>query len=93
MSSSDPFATIDTDSLSSVTGGYSWSDFGHDALNLGKAAVNGGANTLEFLREHPISVGAGPKGSFSVNVGGDNRINAPFHNDPLSQIGKHGQAH
>jgi hypothetical protein len=90
MSSSDPFSTIDTDALSSVTGGgYSWSDFGNDLRNFGKATVNGGANTLEFLRQHPISVDAGPKGSIGAKVGGDNPIHAPFHDNPWNQIGKH----
>jgi hypothetical protein len=64
--------------LDSVTGG-SWDDL----VNVGRAIANGGANTLNFFHDHPVSLGAA--GTFSV--GGD-RVTKPFQHDPLSQIGK-----
>jgi hypothetical protein len=69
---------IDDEKLTRVTGG-SWDDL----VNVGRAVANGGANTLNFFHDHPVSVGA--LGTFSV--GGD-RVTKPFKNDPLSRIGK-----
>jgi len=69
---------IDHEHLTDVTGG-SWDDL----VNVGRAVANGGANTLNFFHDHPVSIGA--LGTFSV--GGD-RVTKPYKNDPLSQIGK-----
>jgi hypothetical protein len=69
---------IGSEALASATGG-TWDDL----VNVGRGIANGGANTLNFFHDHPISLGAA--GTFSV--GGD-RVTKPFQNDPLSQIGK-----
>jgi hypothetical protein len=53
-----------------------------DVENLGKAAVNGAVNTLNFFHEHPITIGKA--GTFSV---GGSRVTKPFTNDPLSHLG------
>jgi len=71
-------AIIDREHLTDVNGG-SWDDL----VNVGRAVANGGANTLNFFHDHPVSIG--PLGTFSV--GGD-RVTKPFKNDPLSHIGK-----
>ena len=70
--------TIEHADLAQATGG-TWDDL----VNVGRAVANGGANTLNFFHDHPVSIG--PLGTFSV--GGD-RVTKPFQNDPLSQIGK-----
>ncbi len=72
--------TINHDILVDVSGGASFLD---NAKNLGKAAVNGGVNTLNFLHDHPIS--AGKFGEFKV---GGSRIDKPFKDNPLSKVGK-----
>ena len=69
---------IGSEALARATGG-TWDDL----VNVGRAIANGGANTLNFFHDHPISLGAA--GTFSV--GGD-RVTKPFQHDPLSQIGK-----
>lgn len=73
-----PFETIHNDLLADVGGG---NGFWENAKNLGKAAVNGGVNTLNFFHDHPIN--AGKFGTFSV---GGSRIDKPFKDDPLSKV-------
>jgi hypothetical protein len=80
-STADLSTIVDDDLLVSVSGGLhipSW----NDVLNVGKAAANGGANTLNFFHDHPIELGK--LGEFKV--GGD-RVTKPFTNDPLSHVG------
>jgi hypothetical protein len=69
---------IGREHLTDVNGG-TWDDL----VNVGRGIANGGANTLNFFHDHPVSLG--PLGTFSV--GGD-RVTKPFQNDPLSRIGK-----
>jgi hypothetical protein len=76
------FETFTDDQLLHIDGGYSWGDLGNDAKNLGKAVANGGVNTLNLLHDHPIE--AGKFGKFTI---GGNRIEKPFHDDPLSKVG------
>ena len=76
------FETIDSSALAGINGGNWVSDLGNDAKNLGKAAVNGGANAINFLHDHPID--AGKFGTFSVGGG---RVQKPFTDDPLSKVG------
>jgi hypothetical protein len=75
------FETIHIEVLADVgggEGGNGWTDLG----NLGKAAVNGGVNVLNFFHEHPISLGS--LGTYGVE---GSRINKPFTNDPWHEIG------
>jgi hypothetical protein len=75
------FDNIDIEMLTRVGGGDS-GGFWQDMQNLGKAAVNGGVNTLNFVHDHPIELGKFGK----FTIGGD-RIEKPFKNDPRSQVG------
>ena len=72
------FETITTDMLATVGGGVDnpWSSF----VNLGKAAVNGAVNVINFFHDHPIE--AGKFGTFAVHGG---RVAKPFRDDPLSK--------
>ena len=74
--------TIATTDLDDATGGLHMPTV-NDFKNVGKAAVNGGANTLNFFHDHPIELGK--LGTFQV--GGD-RVTKPFTNDPLSHVGE-----
>ena len=76
------FEAIDIEVLTRVDGGDG-GGFGQDMQNLGKATVNGGVNVLNFLHDHPIELGK--LGKFTI--GGD-RIDKPFKDDPLSQVGR-----
>lgn len=76
------FEIIDNEMLARVSGGDS-GGFWEDVQNLGKATVNGGVNALNFLHDHPIELGKLGK----ISIGGD-RIEKPYKNDPLSQVGR-----
>ena len=68
------FETVGADSLATVNGG-SWTNL----LNLGKAAVNGAVNVVNFFHDHPTQFGP-----WNFSFGGD-RLAKPFTDDPLSK--------
>lgn len=72
------FETVSTESLATVGGGVDspWTSL----KNLGKAAVNGGVNVINFFHDHPVDLGK--FGTFAVH--GD-RVAKPFTNDPLAR--------
>jgi hypothetical protein len=77
--------TIDLGQLLYVDGGGNgfWSDLGYNALNLGKASVNGLVNTANWLLPKTVDVNLGiVKAHFEPSP-----IGKPFRDDPRAKIG------
>ena len=92
-SSPSALPTIDLAQLALVTGGDFWGDVGYNALNLGKATVNGLVHTANFLLPESLDVGVA-RGPVSANAHWDiGKIETPFKDDPLSKVGHPPQKH